>query len=149
MFPFDVDIVDTRGNVVPNHELQFRRRDLASFVAYEDEAGTTPLDEPFVVDGRGHITMWVPEGKYEYKAHKDTPWRPWDTATTGTASSSFIFTQPTPEDVWIVSHNLGYYPVTDLVDDGDEEMLGEVTHLSVNQLRVDLLIPTAGKAILR
>jgi len=55
---------------------------------------------------------------------------------TGPGSAGFNFTQSTPASTWIINHNLGYRPVVELMSSGGMEMIGEVLHISVNQVQV-------------
>ena len=50
---------------------------------------------------------------------------------------AFTFNQEVPNTVWVINHNLGYYPGgVSSFDSSEEEMVGEVTHDSVNQLTI-------------
>ncbi len=60
--------------------------------------------------------------------------------------TSFDFTQAAPATPWIINHNLGYNPVVQLFSVGGLEMEATVLHVSVNQVQVTFLIPTAGTA---
>lgn len=66
-------------------------------------------------------------------------------------SESFVHEQTTPSTVWTpITHNLGHYPASAQVYDlalAQQYDEFEVQHLSVNQLRISMDIPTAGIAI--
>ncbi len=59
---------------------------------------------------------------------------------------AFIHYQTTPSDVWIINHNLGYYPDVTVLSPGLAEVDAEVVHISTNQVRVYFVVPFAGIA---
>lgn len=61
-------------------------------------------------------------------------------------SSGINFTQSTPSSTWTINHNLGYRPSIDLFTVGGVIMLGEVVHISLNQIVVNFTEPVAGFA---
>lgn len=60
------------------------------------------------------------------------------------------FTQVIPSSSWVINHNLGVYPIFNVIETGTEFSLepGEIHH-SVNQLELTFLTPRAGIARLR
>ena len=58
--------------------------------------------------------------------------------------AAYIFTQSVEASEWIVNHNLGYYPATTILNSALSEVFADVTHFSVNQLRVNLGVPATG-----
>lgn len=62
----------------------------------------------------------------------------------------FEFTQVAPSSSWVINHNLGVYPIFNVIETGTEAPLwpGEIHH-SVNQLELTFNTPRAGIARLR
>lgn len=58
-----------------------------------------------------------------------------------------VFTQAIPATPWVVTHNLGYRPMVQIMDDTWEELEVTVTHPSVNQFIVNPAIPLSGYAL--
>lgn len=64
----------------------------------------------------------------------------------GAAANSFVFTQNTPSNLWVVNHNLGYFPTVDVFSSGGLELLASVIHLSNNTTQIQFSIPISGTA---
>jgi hypothetical protein len=62
----------------------------------------------------------------------------------------FEFTQVAPSSSWVINHNLGVYPIYNVIEAGTEAILepGEIHH-SLNQLELTFLTPRAGVARVR
>lgn len=60
--------------------------------------------------------------------------------------SAFEHLQPTPAAVWVINHNLGYYPDVHVYSTGGVEIIADVLHVSPNQAQVGFAAPTAGRA---
>lgn len=45
---------------------------------------------------------------------------------------------------WTVNHNLNRRPLVGLVTTGNVEIIGDIVHVSLNQLVVNFAVPTAG-----
>ena len=58
----------------------------------------------------------------------------------------YDFVQASAASPWTIAHNLGHYPVVELLTVGGARMLADVVHLSVNTLQVFFAAPTAGRA---
>lgn len=65
----------------------------------------------------------------------------------GASAQNNLFVQSTPSDEWIVNHNLGFRPKTEVLTVGGMVMGAEVIHQSINQFRVYLKTPMAGQVI--
>lgn len=61
-------------------------------------------------------------------------------------SAGFDFEQASAAASWTINHNLGYRPGVELFTTGGMEMVAEVTHVSLNQVVVSFVTPTAGFA---
>ena len=67
----------------------------------------------------------------------ETEWLESLRGTDGTAGGlKFIHVQPSAATEWVVNHNLGERPATEIRNSGGRVMDAEVLHVSVNQLRV-------------
>jgi hypothetical protein len=64
----------------------------------------------------------------------------------GPSGAGFIHTQSSPATEWIVNHNLGFKPVTEVFDVGGNAVEVQVLHISDNQLRIYLTAARAGLA---
>lgn len=62
------------------------------------------------------------------------------------SATNYTHVQVTPETVWTIDHNFGKYPTAwSLFDNtGRECDFYEIQHMSINQCRVSMDIPTAG-----
>lgn len=62
--------------------------------------------------------------------------------------SKYVYTQPSANVTWNITHNLRFYPSVTIVDSGDNFVVGDVQYLSINALRVTFSNAFAGKAYL-
>jgi len=53
-------------------------------------------------------------------------------------------TQPSPQ--WDIYHNLGFFPSVFVLDTSGQECVGDVTHISVNQVQLNFSASFAGTA---
>lgn len=58
------------------------------------------------------------------------------------------YTQAIASSEWIIDHNLEKYPSVTVVDSAGTIIVGEVTYLSLNSLKITFQAPFAGKAYL-
>lgn len=62
----------------------------------------------------------------------------------------FEFHQAVPSSSWVINHDLGVYPIYNVVEDGTELSLWPMeVHHSLNQMELQFLTPRAGIARLR
>lgn len=54
----------------------------------------------------------------------------------GADATAFVHTQSVSSNEWIVNHNFGYKPITEVLDSAGNEVEAEIIHISINQLRV-------------
>jgi hypothetical protein len=66
----------------------------------------------------------------------------------GASGGSFTFTQMAPVMQWVITHNLGYRPAVSAFDNNNDEIVGQITHASVNALTIDFSIAVSGFALL-
>lgn len=60
----------------------------------------------------------------------------------------FAHLQPVPENVWIINHNLGYYPDVRVYSLLNQLVECDVEQVSVNQTKLNFSNPFAGSAYL-
>src|SRR5664280_210411 len=66
----------------------------------------------------------------------------------GTDPMRFIHTQILPLSTWTITHHLGAYPSVTVVDSGGNTVIGQVTYLSTNALKIVFNASFSGKAYL-
>lgn len=66
-----------------------------------------------------------------------------------TTSSSYVFTQETPSDEWIITHSLNRFPKVTVIDSEGEVVFASVTYDSINQVTVKFSEPVSGMALLQ
>jgi hypothetical protein len=59
-----------------------------------------------------------------------------------------MHTQTLASDTWTVAHNLGKNPSVSIVDSAEEEVIGEVQHVDVNNIIIRFSAAFSGKAYL-
>jgi hypothetical protein len=59
--------------------------------------------------------------------------------------SAYEHNQTTPSDVWVINHNLNYFPDVHVYV-GAVEVVAEVLHLSNTTVQINLSFPRAGRA---
>jgi hypothetical protein len=64
----------------------------------------------------------------------------------GASTSRYPHSQAVASDVWVVAHNLGYWPQVQIFSVGGREMVAEVLHVSNNVTNIYFDEPTAGVA---
>lgn len=64
----------------------------------------------------------------------------------GSPGSGYVHTQASAETEWLINHNLGVRPAVAVIDTGGNELDVAVQHMSLNQLRIYFVTPTAGFA---
>lgn len=62
--------------------------------------------------------------------------------------SGYVFTQGTPASVWTIVHNLGKFPSINVVDESNDEVVGDVNYTNNNQIVVTFSAAFSGKAFL-
>lgn len=87
-----------------------------------------------------HVTIAPPEPVEVVAGFQGPPGIP------GSPGAGFVHSQPSAETEWLVNHNLGVRPAVAVIDTGGNELDAGVLHMSVNQLRIFFVTPTAGFA---
>lgn len=66
----------------------------------------------------------------------------------GGGVGAFHFVQASAASTWVVLHNLGFYPDVQVFDTNGDQVEGDVTHNSVDQLTIVFSAPFSGDAYL-
>lgn len=66
----------------------------------------------------------------------------------GGAGSTYVHDQAIPNAVWVVTHNLGYYPNVTVEDSGGNEHMPDIVYNSNNQMTLTFIASMGGKAYL-
>lgn len=61
-------------------------------------------------------------------------------------ASTFVFTQTAPAATWLITHNMQKYPSVTIVDSSGNAVMGEVTYISSNQVKLTFTAPFSGNA---
>jgi len=72
----------------------------------------------------------------------------WTHLSTLYIRDNFVFNQSSPSATWTITHNMGKKPSVSIVDTADDQVEGEVTYVSNNQLTVKFSAAVSGKAYL-
>jgi hypothetical protein len=67
---------------------------------------------------------------------------------TGVVGGTFTFTQATPLDTWVITHNMGYFPAVSVVDSAGELVEGDTIYTSANVVTLLFSAAFSGKAYL-
>lgn len=66
----------------------------------------------------------------------------------GDSGGFYTHTQSVSASTWTINHNLGYYPSVNVVDNGENVVIGDVTYVSLNSLTISFSATFGGKAYL-
>src|SRR4249919_3282519 len=66
----------------------------------------------------------------------------------GASGSTHIHTQGSPSSIWVIGHNLGWWPSITVVDTGNTVIDPDIHYDSINQVTLTFGSPTTGKAYL-
>jgi hypothetical protein len=64
----------------------------------------------------------------------------------GPAGGSHVHTQAVPAAVWLVNHNLGFFPNVTVVDSAESKVVGDVEYSDSNNLIISFSGAFSGKA---
>lgn len=59
---------------------------------------------------------------------------------------AFVHVQSTPATVWVIDHNLGFFPNVYVLDTAGDECEGDVDNVSVNRVTITFSAAFAGQA---
>ena len=60
--------------------------------------------------------------------------------------ASYIHNQSTSASTWTISHNLGFFPSVNVVDNGGNMVIGDVLYITENQVSISFSASFGGKA---
>lgn len=60
----------------------------------------------------------------------------------------FVHRQRAPSSEWTIAHSLGKHPAVSVVDSGGSVVVGSITHLDENHLKITFTVPFSGTAYL-
>ena len=63
-------------------------------------------------------------------------------------ADTFVFSQNTPSNTWVIVHGLGKFPSVTVVDSGNTVVVGNVSYDSPNQVTITFEATFSGKAYL-
>ena len=69
-----------------------------------------------------------------------------DRGEPGLSGAGYVHSQPLPDSVWTIDHNLGYWPNICVYDTNGDECEGNVDNLSLNRSTITFSAPFAGIA---
>jgi len=75
-------------------------------------------------------------------ADYDMAWEPPPTPL----ATTFRYVQATPQAIWTVTHNLGFYPNVSVVDSSGREVVGEINYIDVNTVQLTFSGAFGGEA---
>lgn len=62
---------------------------------------------------------------------------------------TYVHDQILASETWEINHNLGFYPLVDVIDSGGTLVIGDVHHVDVNNLILTFSAPFSGKALIK
>lgn len=72
----------------------------------------------------------------------------WNILQSLTIQTNYVHDQQVASASWVIVHNMGKKPAVSIVDTADDEVIGQVTYNSNNQLTLTFSSPVSGKAYL-
>lgn len=72
----------------------------------------------------------------------------WNILQSLTVQTNYVHDQQVASASWVIVHNMGKKPAVSIVDTADDEVIGQVTYNSNNQLTLTFSSPVSGKAYL-
>lgn len=66
----------------------------------------------------------------------------------GSGVGYYLYTQGTPAANWTITHNLGFHPDIQVFDSAGDQVEGDVTHVSINEITVHFSAAFSGWAYL-
>jgi hypothetical protein len=72
----------------------------------------------------------------------------WTILQSLTVQTNYVHDQQVASATWVITHNMGKKPSVSIVDTADDEVIGQVTYNSNNQVTLTFSSPVSGKAYL-
>jgi hypothetical protein len=63
-------------------------------------------------------------------------------------TTTFVYVQPTPEAVWMITHPLPFIPTVTIVDSAGNEQIGSISYVGTDTIVVSFGTPFSGTAYL-
>ena len=63
-------------------------------------------------------------------------------------AASFVYVQGVPAISWSINHNLGFYPNATVVDSANDEVVGDIHYVDLNNILITFSGAFSGKAYL-
>lgn len=63
-------------------------------------------------------------------------------------SSAYTHSQAIPSAIWTIPHNLGFKPNVNVIDSGGNNVIGDISHTSVNIMVITFAASFGGEAYL-
>ena len=70
------------------------------------------------------------------------------TISATSTDKNFVYTQGSPASTWSVNHNLNKFPSVSVVDSANNDVIGDVQYVDVNNLTITFSSSFSGKAYL-
>jgi hypothetical protein len=61
---------------------------------------------------------------------------------------TYVYDQSSPASIWLITHGLNKFPSVSIVDSANDLVIGDVTYLDENNLKVIFSAPFSGRAYL-
>jgi hypothetical protein len=102
---------------------------------------------------RAPLRAWSPDTVHHRRTTWPDPTLPVPPPPDGGGGSgpveAYTFTQATPQQVWVITHGLGFRPAgVRVVDSTGTDVIGAVSYPSINVVRIDFSYPVSGIAYL-
>jgi hypothetical protein len=106
-----------------------------------------------------YVPLNIPIQPYNLSAYNTVSWGSiigniqnqtdlWTILQSLTVQTNYVHDQQTASATWVITHNMGKKPSVSIVDTADDEVIGQVTYNSNNQLTLTFSSPVSGKAYL-
>jgi hypothetical protein len=97
------------------------------------------------IERQPNTTLVIDRDPYIFSGERDTAEQIRDKLNSLPDGFAYIHNQLTPSSAWIINHNLGYQPTTELRNTGGLKIYAEIIHVSDNQIQVLSDTPIAGQ----
>lgn len=64
------------------------------------------------------------------------------------SDTTYVHTQTSPSDTWVIAHGLDKFPAVDVVDSGQNVVIGEIHYNNSNTVTITFIAAFSGKAFL-
>ncbi|MEO1035212.1 MAG: hypothetical protein AAFX44_06585 [Pseudomonadota bacterium] len=123
--PFVAEVGFEQDNSAQSQGTESAPVQLAGAIQSDPPTGAYPITNLYVTPGNRRINAEYEGGLFF-------------------ASQPCNYVQPTAETVWTINHQLGYRPSVTIFDTDGDEVIGEIDHVSVNELNITFSSAIAG-----